>query len=95
MKGEFEKHATSIHEELAKLKGGESTAIKNLVSLDVINEARKRFPQFKDFTHGLPDDLTAEDFLDPDIINFADLYGYVTAQKEFKKKWFGSKEVTK
>ena len=52
-----------------------------------LDEMRKDFPKFGDFTHECPDGLTAEDFCYPDILEFADFYGYITAIKEWYKKW--------
>lgn len=56
--------------------------------LELVEKMKEEFPQFKHFTHEPLIGLKPEEFLDPIILEVADLYGYIMAVKEFKKKWF-------
>lgn len=85
MKGLFEKRMAFLY-----TKDKEKVTFKDLsVIPNMIDEAQREFPQFRDFTHEPPDDLTAEEFLNASILEFADFHGYITAIKEYKEKWFG------
>ena len=90
MKGEFEKQATSIHNELGKLRGGESTAVKNLVRLEVIDKARKDFPD-KDRMEKVRE-IIEKHF--PKEHTFSKRYILDTIQVyiDLREEWFGTKE---
>ena len=85
--GELEKRMEKLRDEENKDKAhyGEYLTYHELGLW--LDEMRKDLPKFGDFTHECPDDLTAEDFCYPDILEFADFYGYITAMKEWHKKW--------
>lgn len=80
---------------LTEFKSHNDELIDYIIALESlwnkIDEARENFPQFKDFTHEPPDNLTAEDFLNSTILEFADFYGYITAIKEWFKKYLKKK----
>lgn len=104
IKGEFEKRMVNVKKELQKywdkpIQQFDTQIIVDInhaldEDLKVIVEARKEFPKFGGFTHAPPDDLTAGDFLDASILEFADFHGYIMAIKEYRKKWFGTEPKT-